>query len=353
MLVSRPLWDIQHREGATLGMLAGQETVLDYGDWLAEYTALVEGVGLVHSSLSSVVELTGEDRATFLNRLATNKVDHLPLGSGCETFLTDAKAHVLAYLWLFVRPASLALYTAAGQVEKIIAHLDRYLLGEKVELHDRSADYSVFYLGGPRSRAILDRLASASPPEEPLAGIEAELAGAPVGLRTLDTAAGRGLLLIAGAAAAATVWQALREAGARPCGQRAAEALRIESGWPAYGRDVTEENLAQEVARDRMALALNKGCYLGQETIARIESRGHVNRTLVGLRFPTAEVPRPGTELLAEGRAVGRVTSATFSPRLGAALALGYVRYGQNAPGTRLDGPLGPVHVVALPVRAG
>ena len=112
----------------------------------------------------------------------------------------------------------------------------------------------------------------------------------------------------------------------RPCGRVAFEPFRIECGWPEYGRDISPENLPQEVGRTDRSISFTKGCYLGQETVARIASRGHVNRTLAGLKFACSEVPPVTTELTAEGQSIGRVTSVAHSPRFGSAIALGYVR---------------------------
>ncbi len=139
-------------------------------------------------------------------------------------------------------------------------------------------------------------------------------------------------------------------AGATECRPAAFDAARIEWGFPLYGVDITDKNLPQEVARDALAISFVKGCYLGQETVARIDALGHVNKLLVGVRFHGATVPSPDTELSAAGQTVGHVTSATYSPRLSAPLALAYVRRGSNEPGTKLSSALGDAAVVRLPV---
>jgi folate-binding protein YgfZ len=133
-------------------------------------------------------------------------------------------------------------------------------------------------------------------------------------------------------------------------GPQAFETARIESGMPRYGVDFNEENLPQEVGRDREAISFTKGCYLGQETVARIDALGHVNQRLAGVRFFGSGVPSGGTELAREGRIVGSVTSAAFSPKLDAPLALAMVRREANSPGTRLSSAAGECEVVALPV---
>jgi folate-binding protein YgfZ len=144
-----------------------------------------------------------------------------------------------------------------------------------------------------------------------------------------------------------TLKERLLEAGAVNCDAAAFDAVRIEAGWPLFGRDITPENLPQEVDRDAYAISFKKGCYLGQETVARIDAMGHVNRKLRRLKFAGDAAPAPGTALLAGDKHVGEVTSAAISPNFGAPLALGYVRRGHNEPGTRLISSAGEVEVLA------
>jgi len=125
---------------------------------------------------------------------------------------------------------------------------------------------------------------------------------------------------------------------------------RLEAGFPFFDRDITAENLPQEVGRDAQAISFQKGCYLGQETVARIDALGHVNRVLRGVKFDGPAVPPPATVLLAGGKEVGRVTSAAWSPRRRAPLAFAYLRQSAAKAGTRLESSTGPSEVVALPL---
>jgi folate-binding protein YgfZ len=179
----------------------------------------------------------------------------------------------------------------------------------------------------------------------------AEIAGAPVWVRRSGLLGPDAWSVVCLRAQKDEVARALYDAGAAPCGAAAVEVVRIEAGVPLYGADITEDNLPQEVNRNDQAISFTKGCYLGQETVARIDALGHVNRTLVGLKFTRGAAPDPGCELTAGETAVGRVTSVAFSPRLGAAVALGYVRQGHNQPGARLASVCGEAEVVALPMR--
>ena len=134
------------------------------------------------------------------------------------------------------------------------------------------------------------------------------------------------------------VGQTLRERGFQPAGLEAFELLRVEAGVPAYGVDIDETNLPQEVDRTEQAICFTKGCYIGQETVARIRAYGHVNRLLrkLVLLLPTTE-NLIGRKLFRQGQEIGQITSAVKSPRLGTTLALGYVRRGHNEPGTAVD----------------
>jgi len=154
---------------------------------------------------------------------------------------------------------------------------------------------------------------------------------------------------IAGPDANAVV-EALLAAGAVRCESSAVESARLEAGVPLFGLDITSENLPQEVARDKQAVSFTKGCYLGQETVARIDAIGHVNRLLVGLKFDRPQVPASGTAILVGDQTVGHVTSAAWSPRLSAPLALAYIRRNHAKPGSLLSSAAGPASVVPLPV---
>ena len=320
-------------------------------DWFSQYQALVQHAGLVELGQRTQIELTGADRATFLHNLCTNEVRRLGVGSGCEAFLTSVQGKTLAHVFIFVGPDSIVLDTVPGQGAAILKHLDHYLVCEQVTLADRSSERSAFLLSGPDSRRLLETMTDALPGAARLAHGAAKLAGHDVWLRQVDWAGPVGFEISLPAAEAAVLAAALEHAGATRCGYAAFDAARIEQGLPFFGADISDQNLPQEIARDAQAISFVKGCYLGQETVARIDALGHVNKTLVGLRFEGSEIPRPGGELRAGEQTVGAVTSAAYSPHLAAPLALGFVRRGSNAPGTRLQCTSGEAEVVALPVR--
>jgi folate-binding protein YgfZ len=342
----------QRTAGAIVGDTPWGPAVLHFGDWLAEYKALTSGVGVTDFSTCTQIELTGADRASFLHNFCTNEIRKLAVGEGCEAMVLDGKGHVQFFVYVFCRDESLVVETVPGQGERLIKHLDRYLISEKVTLHDRSAEWSELLVAGARSADLLSRLVSGELPNKSFANVDTEFGKEkfPVSIRRVPMTQPFGFLLSSPRAAANTVWTELVQAGAMACGDQAIEAARIEAGMPWYTADVTERNLPQELARDDRAISFVKGCYLGQETVARIDALGHVNRTLVGVRFSGEKVPSAGDDLLADNQIVGQVTSATFSPRLNAPLALAYVRRGGSNPGTAVQWSGGTGEVVSLPL---
>jgi folate-binding protein YgfZ len=324
-----------------------------FGDARAEYAALNGAVGVADFSDRTQIELAGADRQTFLHNLCTNEVRRLSAGAGCETFLCNAQGHVLALANVFCGAESVVVETVPGQEAKLLAHFDRYLIREKVELRPRSDDWAELLLAGPGADELLKPLVP-HPPQRLLDHVEVRIGEAVASLRRVDITLPYAYLISCSRTAIAAVWDELCERGAKPSGSEAIEMARIEAGTPYFGRDIADANLPQEVARDSRAISFVKGCYIGQETVARLDALGHVNRTLCGVRFDGSDIPAAGTELTDEaGKVVGHVTSAAFSPRLAGPLALAYVRRGANGPGARLESKAGAAEVMSLPITEG
>jgi folate-binding protein YgfZ len=317
--------------------------------WLIEYEALARHAALVDLGQRTQIELTSADRASWFHNLCTNEVRSLPAGGGCETFLTTVQGKTLAHVFVFAQDDALVIDTVADQGDKIVKHLDRYLISERVTLEDRSSAYRTLLLAGAESRRMLEALVGQPLSEQSYAHVANAIAGRAVSLRHTPMTGSNEFSIRVAAEDLESVRSAIIAAGDVTAGNEAFEAARIEAGFPWFGRDISDANLPQEVGRDKQAISFTKGCYLGQETVARIDALGHVNKNLVGLRFSSQEVPEAGLEMTAGGQNVGHVTSATWSPRLAAPLALGYVRRGHNTPGSRLESTAGPIEVVTLP----
>jgi folate-binding protein YgfZ len=323
----------------------------------ADYDAARSGCVVFDQSQRGKVELAGPDAAVFLHNLCTNDVLDLPLGAGCEAFLTTNKAKLVSHLYayhvrLHTGRSALWLDVPPGHGETVIKHLDHFLISEQVEMADRTAEFAQMHLAGPAAVAVLERaLLDDVPPLEDLQHMERTFgAGDTAHVRRHDLLGLPGFDVVCLRARAENVGQMLVRAGARPAGADAFEALRVEAGTPAWGADMDETTFAPEVGRTAQAVSYAKGCYLGQEPIVMARDRGQVNRTLLGLRL--AAVEPHGAPLWRDGKEVGRVTSSVASPRLGP-IALGYVRRGSQEPGTTLEvgaeGERRPATVTGLP----
>ena len=311
------------------------------------YQALCRRVGIVRLPPRTLIAVSGADRATFLHNLCTNDIKQLQDGEGCEAFFTDVRGKILGFAMLHCEQDTLWIDTVADQAETLLPHLDRYLIREDVVLADRSQDWRQLLLCGPTAADLLQSC-GLDVPKQMLEHRVIVLADKTARLRRVPWLVPDSYLLQLGRADVEVALEAATDAGATLCEAEVFETRRIESGLPEYGKDITSDNLPQEVGRDDTAISFTKGCYLGQETVARIDALGHVNRYLVGLQFQ--QVPLIGTELKHEDATVGRITSACFSPQLGTGLALGYVRRERANVGDELESPLGVAKVVKLPI---
>ncbi|MCZ7649734.1 MAG: hypothetical protein M5U13_00660 [Thermoanaerobaculia bacterium] len=287
--------------------------VVDFGDAVAEYLALREGSALVPRAGRALLEVCGADRRRFLNGYLTCEVKGLPEGGAAYGFLTAREGKVLADALLADLPEALQLALPAARAAAIRSHLARYLLADRVELVERP-ELAVWEIAGPRAG---EALAAVGLPV-PEAGRSAWLPEEEIALVRHDLGRLPAWELRARPEALAALAERLLAAGpTRLAGAAAREIARVEEGVPACGRDFGEEHFPQETGLEAAAVSYTKGCYLGQEVVARIHYRGGVQRGLRGLRFPGG-LPAPGAELLHDGREAGRVTSAVLSPRHGA-----------------------------------
>lgn len=352
-----PFRDLEVAAGATFGEWFGRELPARFADPLLEHRAVRAGAGLLDLSYRGILELTGKDRTRFLNGMVTNDVRSLKPGSGLYAAMLNTHGKLIADMRIYALADAYWLELHGELIPKVREALERHLIADQVEVRDRSAEFVVIALQGPASALLLGGLGMEG--AKSLAAhqhLEAATGGAPVRVIRAGETGEEGFIVVASAAEAPAVWQALLQAGhggeLRPVGMEALDILRIEAGIPWYGLDMDESALLPEVGLEQ-AVSLSKGCYIGQETVARVAHRGHVNRHLVGLLIKAGEVPASGTPLLYEAREVGRVTSAVHSLSLDRPIGLGYVRRELMAPGTTLDlrtfhGP-GAAEVAPLP----
>jgi folate-binding protein YgfZ len=328
---------------ARFGSIGGREVVLDYGAAegvrsAAEEAAMRTAVAMVDLSARQVVRVTGPDRLSFLHGMLTQDVEGTPPSGVRYAALLTAKGGMVADVQLLRREEDVLLLLEPGLAEAVLAHLHRYLISEEAELSDASAEFGQLSLVGPRGWALAQRLFGL-PGQAPTAqAVQGGLEGHAVWVLPSALLL-PGVDVLVPTAGLQTVFTALLDTGSEegvvPAGWEALEVLRVEAGVPRYGADMDVHTLPLEANLER-ALHYQKGCYLGQEVIARATFRGHVNRRLVGLLLGQGQ-PAPRTELFQGERKVGFVTSVVASGRLGQQVALGYVHRDVQAPGTALQ----------------
>ncbi len=341
-----PLRAVLEQASARFVEEAGWLVADDFGDAAKEYRHAVDDSAIFDVSSRSKVELAGCDTLMFLHNLCTQDVKGLRPGDGCEAFLTTAKAKVVAHLFLgrYVSAAGdvILLDTVAGQADKILQHLNHFLISEQVELTDRTGSLAQLHVCGPQAQLMLEGQLGESVSGlgnlqiKGLSGANDE--GSHVRRNDLLGMPGFDLFFSRDKnfpSRARESWLRLSTAGATPAGRQAWEILRIEAGTPEYGKDIDDNRLAMEVGRTSQAISYDKGCYLGQETIVMARDRGHVNRSLLGLRISGDRRAASGTKVFHQDQEVGQVTSSVVSPRFGA-IALAYLRRGFQAEGMEL-----------------
>lgn len=314
-----------------------------FGDWHKEYLATKNQAGLFDCSNRSKVEMTGPDVPSFLNNLCTNQVNDLPLGGGCEAFLTNAKARLVAplrvyHIQLFDGRHAYWLDSEPGLEGKILQHLDHFLISEQVGFVGRTEEFAQLHLAGPKANEILEKcIGEKLPPLEEHQHLVRNLgdAGAcqirresPLGVPGFE------IMMLTGRLESA--WKNLAGSGAVPAGNLAYEAMRIEAGTLKMGRDMDENTFIPELNRAAQAISSTKGCYLGQEPIVMARDRGQVNRLLFGLVMDGDPVAA-GTLLFKEGQEVGRVTSSVYSPGFKKTIGLGFLRRPNHQAGLELQ----------------
>jgi folate-binding protein YgfZ len=347
------LLDEVHRaQGALMEEACGFFLPAHYGDVVAEHHAARDGVGVIDRSLVGKVIVTGRDRQAFLHGMLSNEIKGLAPGQGTGAAFLDAHGKVMGMLHVYVLEDRLLLELPPGVTEQTLRLLDKFLISEKAYFEAADESYCVLSVEGKGAQALLALLSGRKLDLAPYGHVEVSIAGAPVRVIRRSETGGPGSQCWTMPFHGAALWRALVESGARPVGTEALNVLRIEAGIPWYGHDVDETVILPETRLEHL-VSYNKGCYIGQEVVARVKYRGHVNRGLTGLVLDGDRVPASGAKVLDDGKEIGRVTSAVRSIALGQPIALGYVRREHFDPGTAVsvqDGDVSiPARVAPLP----
>ena len=320
-----------------------------------DYETATNGAVIVPLRDWSTLRVTGADRAAFLHNMCTNDVKGLTAGRGCEAFFTDVKGKIVGHAFLLADDSAIRIVGVPRTAERLMKQLDRYIIREDVTLSDESPELTWLLLFGKQADGVLERSLGIADGQLPEGWSHRSVAVDGIGLLAVRCPLPwmGGVLIRCPASAADTLASRLRDAGAVAGAGAWFERLRVESNWPLWGVDFDDSNLPQEVARDAQAISFRKGCYLGQETVARIDALGHVNKQLIQVLFEGDEAPVVGDELFNGDQSVGRVTSACTSSRWGSPAAIAMVRRGSNAAGTSLRWSGGAARVFPAPGSAG
>ncbi len=305
----------------------------------AEYEALTTGLALVDRSQRGFIEVRGKDRIEWAHGKSTNTVKSLKPGQGNYAFFLDNKGRIQFEGHLTVKPESVWLDIESAIMDSALVHLNKYIITEAVELIDRSADQVRIGLTGAKlpealkgyvdcdlSQLAIGWVGTLSFAEQSVEFIRTDFCG-PIGIE-----------FFAPSDQAKELWSALsapdRGIGAIPAGDQAVEMLRIESGIPWFGRDISNNTLPEETGQSDRAVSLNKGCFLGHEVVERMRSRGMRARRLMGIRIASEDLPPREAPLLSfAGEVIGQITSMCHSEQLKAVIALGYVKTGDDNDG--------------------
>jgi hypothetical protein len=352
----------QEALGATFAPTAGWLLPSDYGDPVAEDRSRRAAAAVVDRSAVGRIKVSGKDRLDFLQRLSTQDLKaRLGPGHGAPTVFTTNKGRIVDLVTIYDLGETLLLLTSPSAREALPAWIRRYVLRDQVSLTDVSAEGAAFRIAGPQAPDVLRAIgagAAAGLDRHGIAGLDP----AGVGTAVIVEAAGPwpSFLLVADLPGAVELFAAAVEAsravGGGPVGELVRTMGRIEDGIPEGGSELTEEFNPWEARLDE-AISLSKGCYVGQEVVARLNTYDKVSRRLVGLRIGNAEPPAPGSKITVEGHESGVLTSSVRSFSAGETIGLGYIRVAHEAPGTEVlvgiaEGESVPARVTALPVAS-
>jgi len=323
--------------------------VPDYGNVRAEFGALLSGCGIYDLSARAKIAISGGDRVRWLNGMVTNNIRDLDVGCGVYAFLLNPQGHILGDLYAYNRGDSILIDSDQAQLEKLLATFDHYIIMDDVEVANVSDKLPALGITGPKAREVLRAAGFDLSDLEPLQFVNVTWQNVAVTVVRGDNPGVESFELWLAPDQVTPLWNGLTKAGATQAGATALEFLRIAAGIPRYPEDIRERDLPQETEQQR-ALHFSKGCYIGQEIVERIRSRGNVHRKFTGFDLQGA-LPAAGTKIQSDGRDIGEVTSAAFLPLAGGErlVALGYIRREIATPGRQFQVGSTQLSVAALP----
>ncbi|HLV36873.1 MAG TPA: hypothetical protein VKY59_17250 [Spirillospora sp.] len=325
------LHQLQIAQGAVHAL---DQIPLHFGDQMAEYRAALYNVALLDRSHEARLRMTGSSASEILHRISTNDLRNLPHGTGRPTILTNPNARIIDRIEVFQRTDDLLVLGEPGRGNPLRLYLRRNIFfGDEAQIDDLQPQTNQFDLHGPQAQNVIRQVAPDAAALEVMQGVEATVGGEKVYIARRKPVSEQRWTIIVSAAAAAGVWSALAEAGAHPTGSLIYHVLRVRAGLPSVGRELSDQYIPLEVGLwDE--ISFSKGCYTGQEIIARMESRNRLAKTIVTLQL--TELVSPPADLYAGGRAAGQLTSSVRAPD-GEIFAIGVIKPDFAEPGQALE----------------
>ncbi len=339
-----------------VGDYRGAATATGFSGAQKEFSALLNGCGIYDLGFRARISLTGSDRVRWLNGMVTNNIRDLAAGRGTYAFLLNPQGRILGDMYVYNLGESLVVETDRSQVETIVATFEHYIIMDDVEVANISEKQTTLGLAGPRSRGLLNAVGIEVPEMEPLQMVtprcSCDCDCVECTVIRGDDATNESYEIWLAPKDVYKTWHALIAAGATPVGSEALEMQRTAAGIPLYGVDIRERDLPQETEQSR-ALNFNKGCYVGQEIVERIRSRGNVHRKFTGFLAEGPAAITPGAKILSHEKEVGEITSvATLSTASGErTVALGYIRREVGVPGREVTIGTANATVIQLPLE--
>lgn len=352
---------VLHSAGAALSAdfieRHGWELPAFYTNVAAEYQSATTTAAVHDASYMGRLKATGVDVLDLLNRLSTNEVVDLEPGQGAPTILTTDRGRILDVIIVVNTGEHILLLTSPGMQEQVIEFLDKYTIMEDLTVEDVTSSTAMLAVWGPKS---LESLANAANTNldglEPYHSLSTQVGGRSARLVSCTLSGLPGYYVVCSTEDVSAVWQGLTGSGITPMGAAASETARIFQGMPAHGSEMGDDFNPLEAGLIG-AIDFTKGCYIGQEVIARLDTYKKVQKYLVKLAFDEGSSVSPGVVLTLEGKAVGKVTSVASDPATGQDIGLAYVRTLQAVAGTRLEleapGGSGWAEILSLPQMFG
>ncbi len=339
------------------GVFNDQSLPKHYGHPIEEYEAVRESVGLIDLSFRDKLKITGKDQCTFLQGMITNDIVGCKVGEGVYAAILTVKGKMLCDMKIYKNDNHLFLDLEPGLGEKVTEILMRHKFMAEIEIENIADTFSLFSLHGPKAKGLIEEVLNMTIPDlSEYAHLTHEKDGAEVFIVRANRTGEEGYDIYIPSTNAQSYWDSFTQEGKahqlKVFGLDAMEILRIEAGIPIYGVDMTEETNPFEARLDH-ALHFNKGCYVGQETIARMKWQGHANWFLMGYELEGEDCPATGDPMFNKDKKVGTISSSIYSPILKKVIAMGRLRKECKEPGTRLtletNGDKKPITVVEPP----